>query len=86
MPLEEMKDALARILAADPRLPRLLLSERTLSRGVFRPDALRALVAGGRGSELKIFTATALELWFRSNVDELRLRPPEALDELAEAA
>jgi len=76
----------ARILAADPRLPRLLLSERTLSRGVFRPDALRALVAGGRGSELKIFTATALELWFRSNVDELRLRPPEALDELAEAA
>ncbi len=80
----------ARILLEDARLSELLLSERTLSRGLFRPDELRALVSGagpyGGQRQLKIFTAAALELWFRANVDEVRLRPPEALDDLVEAA
>lgn len=78
----------ASILAGDPRLQALLRSERTLTRGIFRPDALRSLAAGGAvgaGQPLKVFTAVALELWLRVNVDEPRLRPPESLDELTVA-
>jgi asparagine synthase (glutamine-hydrolysing) len=82
----------ARVLLDDPNrsLERLLLSQRTLDRGLYDADELRALVAGssgyGRDRELKLFTAAALELWLRTNVDTLRLRPPESLDELLEAA
>jgi asparagine synthase (glutamine-hydrolysing) len=74
------------VLVADSRLEQLLLSERTLDRGLYDPAELRALVAGGNGygagRELKVFTAVALELWLRVNVDELRLAPPESLEEL----
>jgi asparagine synthase (glutamine-hydrolysing) len=80
----------ARVLLEDPNrsLERLLLSERTLARGLYDPAELRALVSGSNGygtePELKLFTAAMLELWLRTNVDELRLRPPETLDELLE--
>jgi asparagine synthase (glutamine-hydrolysing) len=61
-------------------LTRLLLSERTLSRGILQPDAVRGLVAAdGRTvleRDLKLFTLAALELWFRANVDEVRSAPP----------
>jgi asparagine synthase (glutamine-hydrolysing) len=82
----------ARILLEDPRrsLERLLLSERALDRGLYDRGELHALVSGANGygaeRELKLFTAAALELWLRVNVDELRLRPPETLDELLEPA
>ena len=74
------------VLAADPRLEQLLLSQRTLDRGIYDPAELRDLVTGNNGyragRELKVFTAVALELWLRVNVDELRLRPPDSLEEL----
>jgi asparagine synthase (glutamine-hydrolysing) len=78
----------ARMLLDDPQrsLERLLLSDRTLDRGLYDRAELRALVSGSNGygseRELKLFTAAALELWLRTNVDELRLRPPESLEEL----
>jgi asparagine synthase (glutamine-hydrolysing) len=78
----------ARMLLEDPQrsLERLLLSERSLDRGLYNRGELHALVSGSNGygaeRELKLFTAAALELWLRANVDELRLRPPETLEEL----
>jgi asparagine synthase (glutamine-hydrolysing) len=78
----------ARVLLDDPghSLERLLLSDRTLDRGLYDRGELHALVSGsngyGGGRELKLFTAAALELWLRVNVDELRLQPPESLEEL----
>jgi asparagine synthase (glutamine-hydrolysing) len=81
----------ARVLLDDPQrsLERLLLSQRTLDRGLYDADELRGLVAGSNGygsdRELKLFTTAALELWLRTNVDGLRLGPPETLDELLEA-
>ncbi len=76
-----------RVLVADARLEQLLLSERTLDRGIYDAGELRKLVAGtegyGAGRELKVFTAVALELWLRINVDGLRFRPPESFEELA---
>ena len=80
----------ASFLVDDPRevLPRLLLSDRCLERGLFEPAEVRALVAGdvpyATNRELKLFTAASLELWLRANVDEVTLRPPESLDELLE--
>ena len=79
---------MARVLLDDPQrsLERLLLSARTLDRGLYDRGELHALVSGsngyGGGRDLKLFTAAALELWLRVNVDELRLRPPESLEEL----
>jgi asparagine synthase (glutamine-hydrolysing) len=61
----------------------LLSSERTLSRGLFRPDALRALVHGhGRDPdrELKLFSLLSLELWLRTNVDGVSASPPEPVE------
>jgi asparagine synthase (glutamine-hydrolysing) len=78
----------ARMLVDDPArsLERLLLSERTAERGIYDRGELQALVSGSNGygsaRELKLFTAAALELWLRTNVDELRLHPPETLEEL----
>jgi asparagine synthase (glutamine-hydrolysing) len=77
----------ARLLTHDggERLHRLLLSERTLSRGFLRPDAVRDLVEGQTSvteRELKLFTLLSLELWFRTNVDRVASAPPESLDEL----
>jgi asparagine synthase (glutamine-hydrolysing) len=67
-------------------LERMLLSERTLSRGLLRPDAVRELVsrpaAPSSQQELKLFTLISLELWLRANVDRVTLTPPESLHEL----
>ena len=69
------------LLAAggDALIAQLLLSERALSRGLFRPDALRRAVAGhpservgGRG----LFVLACLELWARVNVDRVTTEPP----------
>jgi asparagine synthase (glutamine-hydrolysing) len=64
----------------------LVLSERALARGLFEPHALRRLVAEARAdprdSQLRLFTLVSLELWLRTNVDELRLEPPASWDEL----
>jgi asparagine synthase (glutamine-hydrolysing) len=82
----------AQALLDDPgrSLERLLLSDRALDRGLYDRGELHALVAGEHGyraeRELKLFTAAALELWLRTNVDELRLRPPETVEEILEAA
>jgi asparagine synthase (glutamine-hydrolysing) len=80
----------ARFLVEDESrsLERLVLSERSLDRGLFAPDALRALVHGEDvvERELKLFTVASLELWLRANVDEVRLQPPSGLDELLETA
>jgi asparagine synthase (glutamine-hydrolysing) len=76
---------ITQILLQDGRLTQLLSGERTLERGLFDPNQLRDLVAGTtytRGRDLKIFTVAALELWLRSNVDEVRLTPPASLAEL----
>ena len=79
---------IARVLAEDTRLQQLLLSERTLDRGLYERRELQALVAGNgayaAARELKLFTVAALELWLRTNVDEVRLQPPASLDELLE--
>jgi asparagine synthase (glutamine-hydrolysing) len=64
---------------------RLLLSDRCLERGLLRPDAVRRLVNESNHAtarDLKLFTLCALELWLRTNVDDLRLAPPQALEEL----
>jgi asparagine synthase (glutamine-hydrolysing) len=79
----------ARFLLEDPghKIERLLLSERSLDRGFYDPDELRSLVADRNGHgehELKIFTAAALELWLRVNVDRVLLEPPVSFDELFE--
>jgi asparagine synthase (glutamine-hydrolysing) len=64
-------------------LERLVLSDRTLARGIYQPDALRGLVARdaryGANHELKLFTVAALELWLRTCVDELTTEPPTDL-------
>jgi asparagine synthase (glutamine-hydrolysing) len=76
----------AEVLAADPRLVRLILSQRTIDRGIFERSELEALVAGRDSYRvarpLKLFTAAALELWLRVNVDVVRARPPETIEEL----
>ena len=72
-----------RLLLADhDRSPaRLLLSDRALERGLFRPEAVRSLVDGAERTtdrELKLFTLTALELWLRANVDHVSESPVSA--------
>jgi asparagine synthase (glutamine-hydrolysing) len=72
----------ARFLLEDPTrsLQNLLLSERTLSRGLYQPNGLQRLVqadgSAGTDFELKLFTLGMLELWLRTNVDEVSLEPP----------
>jgi asparagine synthase (glutamine-hydrolysing) len=64
---------------------RLLLSERCLSRGIFRPDALRKAVAGTpdeRVGAASLFVLTSLELWARANVDCVSTKPPDAVLEI----
>ena len=79
---------ISRLLVHGPtRLPEtLLLSPRSLDRGIFDADALRRLVlddaGSGPGRDLKLFTLCSLELWLRVNVDELRISPPDSLDSL----
>jgi asparagine synthase (glutamine-hydrolysing) len=67
-------------------LTQILLSERTLSRDLLRPDAVRSLVMDERGGisqrELKLFTLIALELWLRVNVDRVTVDVPGTLAEL----
>jgi asparagine synthase (glutamine-hydrolysing) len=67
------------LLVNDPAetLQRLVLSERALDRGLFDPDEVRATTEDRR-EPLKLFTLAMLELWLRSNVDEIRLSPPSA--------
>jgi asparagine synthase (glutamine-hydrolysing) len=77
-----------RMLLDDPARPleRLLLSDRTLDRGIYERGELHALLSGENGyaanRDLKLFTAASLELWLRTNVDDLRVRPPTDLEEL----
>jgi len=70
------------LLQNDSRpLQRLILSERSLDRGLFDPGVLKRLVGGngGRDEELKIFSLAALELWLRTNVDAVTPHPPETV-------
>lgn len=77
----------ARLLAEGDghRLKRMLVSERTLSRGLLRPEAVRGTVSQEAGTsvdqELKVFTLASLELWFRACVDATFTSPP-SLDQL----
>ena len=70
-------------------LQQLLLSDRSLDRGLFDPEKLRQLVADGgtRAGErdLKLFTLASLELWLRVNVDAVRLAPPEGWADVLDA-
>lgn len=66
-------------------LERLLLSERALERGILRPEAVTALVRGETSMverELALFTLASLELWLRTNVDQVTLAPPTSLSEV----
>ena len=77
----------ARFLAGGTSSPfgRLLLSERTLERGLLDADRVRGLVLAGSSEldrELKLFTLASLELWLRQNIDEQRLCPAATLGEL----
>lgn len=78
----------AQVLTGDRRLEALLLSPRTLDRGLFRRQEVEALVRARdtRGSALKLFTLAAFELWLRTNVDGVRAAPPGDLEELLPAA
>ena len=67
---------------------RLLLSDRSLGRGVFRPDALRACVRGESEQALgssALFVLTSFELWARANIDQVTAQPPAA-EELLDGA
>jgi asparagine synthase (glutamine-hydrolysing) len=80
----------AQLLVDDRRrvLERMLLSERCLDRGVLAPDAVRRLVLDeprlANDRALKVFTLASLELWCRTNIDELRPAPPNSFAELLE--
>ena len=67
----------------------LILSERCLERGIFDPDELRKLVGSTERprpeSHLKLFTISSLELWLRTNVDDLRPQPPASWDDVIDA-
>jgi asparagine synthase (glutamine-hydrolysing) len=78
----------ARFLLADEdrTLEHLILSERALSRGLFERSEIVALLEG-QGldpleRELRLFTIASLELWLRTNVDEVRLEAPRNFSEL----
>lgn len=78
-----------RFLVEDGRdlIERLLLSERCLSRGIFRPDVLRKAVVGSREAGLSssaLFVLASFELWARANVDRVSTRPRSLDDLLAE--
>jgi asparagine synthase (glutamine-hydrolysing) len=77
----------ARFLLDSDRSPlrAMLRSERFADRGLFQGDALAALADGLVGEsnrELKLFTVASLELWLRTNVDQVRESPPSSLEEL----
>ena len=78
---------ISRLLVRDSRrLPEtLLLSERSLERGIFDADELRRFVldrTDGHSRDLKLFTLCSLELWLRVNVDDVRLSPPASLEDV----
>jgi asparagine synthase (glutamine-hydrolysing) len=80
---------LSRLLfTASRHVPALLLSERSLDRGLYDREELTQLARGegisSEQRELKLFTLLSLELWLRANVDEIRLEPPGSLAELAD--
>ncbi len=62
----------------------LLLTDRFHDRGLFRADAVHALVSGARAgepaSEMKVFTLASLELWLQTNVDAVTLEPPAGVE------
>lgn len=70
--------------AGNSVLEQLLLSERSLDRRIFRPDAVRSLFAAKPHTvgerDLKLFTLAAFELWLRTNVDSIRTGPPTWAD------
>jgi asparagine synthase (glutamine-hydrolysing) len=65
---------------------RVLLSERTLDRGLYDPENLTNLVQASAGeatnAELQLFTLLSLELWLRANIDVMTSSPPANLEEL----
>jgi asparagine synthase (glutamine-hydrolysing) len=75
---------------AAPQFAELLLSERTLDRGLFEAAEVERIVRAGEipraERELKLFTLLSFELWLRANIDEVRLTPPRSLDELVDDA
>lgn len=77
----------SRLLANEDRLlHRILLDERALDRGLLERRAVERLLdpAGGVADRgLKLFTLVSLELWLRTNVDEIFLSPSQGWGELA---
>ena len=74
-------------VAEDPERPleRLVLSERSLDRRLFETRELERLLGERNRSgerDRKLFLLASLELWLRANVDEVRLAPPETLEDL----
>ena len=70
-----------RFLVADggQLVERLLLSDRCLSRGIFRPDSLRDAVSGSASERLStagLFVLASFELWARVNIDRVSTTPP----------
>ena len=63
----------------------VLVSERTLERGLFEPDMLRSLLVDDdrRIGPRELFVLASLELWLRANVDVVTTTPP-ALGDLIE--
>jgi len=47
----------------------ILVGKRTRERGIFRPEAVTALVEGERGFGRGLWGLLCLELWFRAFVD-----------------
>jgi asparagine synthase (glutamine-hydrolysing) len=78
-----------RFLVEDSRtlLEQLLLSERALDRGIYRPDRLRAIVRGDaeRVGVRKLFVLASLELWMRTNIDSVSTTP-SSFEELLDGA
>jgi asparagine synthase (glutamine-hydrolysing) len=74
----------ARFLLQDDSQPlqRLVLSDRALDRGLFDTGVLKRLVGGNgeRDQELKVFSLAALELWLRTNVDDVTSHPPQTVE------
>jgi asparagine synthase (glutamine-hydrolysing) len=61
-------------------LESLLLSDRALERRIFDPDRLRSALrdSTSRPPDRALFTLVSLELWARSNLDEVTVTPKSA--------
>jgi asparagine synthase (glutamine-hydrolysing) len=67
-----------------PFISHILLDSRSLSRGYFRPDAVKALIeehtSGVFDHGYRLWALLMLELWHRTFIDETRDGPLEGLE------